>query len=473
MRIIKVKIKDPINLLIMLYYCVLILLHYLTIGKVLPNIQSDIHVHLKCTQILLDDLNAYSCYRYLGFHILLLLLLISSPGSFSTAAGLLVFANLISIFLIYKFFREFFHSSLPSFFATLSLSMGNLIWVRLIPCIGISNSRAAYSCFRPFEALIFNSSFNISNYLWLSFLPLTVSLSITFFLISYIASDRPRYNSLLIYIFIIFNYLVHPFYALLFPFLLVFALFLSLSADYDKLSAKYRIIKDALLCSLFSGFMPLLISNLMFNISPIARFQDAMFSLVNAGACLIMRTFLSMSSRIFILIKKISSTKFSYIINLTLLVLLLAFLIYSINKLYTLHAFNAWNLRRHPTPLWLYPAVIGIGPLLIMISHLLARDTNVRTLSFICLLLPMVFVIPAPILDYVNFSLLGYHVNGISNLLYLIGSGISIGSAISRINNYFLKYVIILSLFAVAFIQSWVVSIKYWIVMYQNFYQPA
>jgi len=99
----------------------------------------------------------------------------------------------------------------------------------------------------------------------------------------------------------------------------------------------------------------------------------------------------------------------------------------------------------------------------------------------------MVFVIPAPILDYVNFGLLGYHVNGyfmysgvesgrllaISNLLYLIGSGISIGSATSRINNYFLKYVVILSLFAVAFIQSWVVSIKYWIVMYQNFYQPA
>ncbi|MEM1718292.1 MAG: hypothetical protein QXF49_02930 [Thermosphaera sp.] len=144
--------------------------------------------------------------------------------------------------------------------------------------------------------------------------------------------------------------------------------------------------------------------------------------------------------------------------------------------------FNAWEIIDQPTPIWLYPMIIGVGPLIISGVLICIQNRSVHNVSWLYLLLPLIFVIAAPLSDFVNFYILGYkNLNGyllysgvtsgrmlaIANLLYNIGSGVVMGYSMEKTNNFQVSFLIGTSVLILLLALTLVLSLDYWRVIYK------
>jgi len=482
----KIKIRDPFKIFILLYYSILLLLHYLEIGRILPLHQTgaDISTHLKNAKYLFMDWDSYNAYPYIGFHILLspLYLLPPDHNVLYQIAGLLIFVNLIMILALYTFVKKLFSSSTPAFFATLLMSAGNLVWIKLLPCIGIIAYKDGYKCFNPFESLLFTSRYNVSNYFLTQFSPLTLSLMLICFLLSLIISRNEKMfaralNKVFVILFIIFIYLIHPLYAILLPLFLGFTIFVTYYRKGETIFSKHFNILLFVLCS--SSFVPALVACFASNASQVYRFQTFMFFLSNVILCLTIFYLLKKRQIIMIGISRLLQGKSNLLFKYLFLAIVFIW-IYSLCLLYFVKNFNAWKIILQPTPLWLYPIIIGGGPPLIMGLLAFVKNPDLRKISLVFLVYPSLFVMAAPLIDYINFRLLGFFVEGVlmysgvtsgrilamANLLYLITSGIALGHAVDL--NPSNKYIVIgICILSILIIPNILVSLKYWNIIYQ------
>jgi hypothetical protein len=480
-----IRIKPFLKIIALSYYFILLLLHYLEIGRILPLPQTgaDISTHVKNTEHLITDPKSYNAYPYIGFHLFLApLYLLFDYNTLYYVAGLLVFLNLAMIIAFYVLIERLFSSSTPAFFATLSISAGNLTWVKLLQCVYITAYRERYKCFNPFECLLFNSKYNISNYLLIQFSPLTLSLILTcLFLILLVDKGEKildnALNKALITLLTIFIYLVHPLYATLLPLFLSFAVFITYWSKKENLLSKHFSNLFSILC--VSGFAPTLIAYIVSNVSEVYRFQTFIFSLSNIFLCLIIFYLLKNKHLIIKCINKLVERN-CIIFFKGLLLIIISIWAYGLYSLYFIQNFNAWKIILQPTPLLLYPIIIGWGPPLIVGLLTFVKEKNLKGVLLILLIYPFLFVIIAPLIDYVNFYILGFYVDNIfvysgvtsgrmlalANLLYLITSGTALGCIVDLSPNY--KYITIsVSVLFILTMPNIITSLKYWNIIYQ------
>jgi len=482
----KIKIRDPFKIFVLLYYSVLLLLHYLEIGRILPLPQTgaDISNHLKNAKYLIMDWGSYRAYPYIGFHILLstLNLLPYDHDILYQIAGLLIFVNLIMILGFYTFIKKLFSSSTPAIFATLLMSAGNLTWIKLLSCINIIPYNDSYKCFNPFESLLFTSRYNVSNQFLLQFFPLTLSLTLICFLLSLVITRNEKMlahapNKVSVILLIIFIYLVHPLYAILLPLFLGFTIFIAYCMKGTDLLSKHFNILLFALCA--SGFAPTLIAYIATNAGQVYRFQTFMFSISNLILCLMIFYLLKKKHLIMTwitrLLQGMSVPFFKY-----LFLAMLSIWIYSLYILHFVKNFNAWKIILQPTPLWLYPILIGGGLPLIMGLLAFVKKPDLKKISLVFLVYPFLFVMVAPLIDYINFHLLGFYVEDVlmysgvtsgrmlalANLLYLITSGAALGYAVDLYHSYKYKAIGVGILF-ILITPNILTSLKYWNVIYQ------
>jgi len=481
--ILKIKIRDPLRIITLIYYFIFIFLHYLVIGKILPKIESDLSIHLKHTETLISSQPLYKAYPYIGFHIVLsTLYILFERTTVYQIAGLLVFVNLLLILTFYNLMKNLFSSAIPAFFATLLILSGNLVWIRLIPCIHIKISGDASKCFYPFECLLFNSRYNISNYLVLQIYPFTLSFTLICLLLSLIVSIKEGRkasitNQLLVFLLTLLIYLIHPLYATLLPHMLGFTVFILYYTRREKdFSSEYFNIP--LYTFYGAGFIPTLIAYLVDNVSQVYRFQVSMFSISNAIMCLGVLFFLKKLDLIVEGVQRFSIHHLNFFKYL--LSILLFTWVYGLYLLYFTNDFDAWQLTSQSTPIWLYPTIIGVGPLLIVSTSAFVRDPSLRGLSLFLLSFPFLFIIVAPLIDYINFYLFGFYIEGsllysgvtsgrmlsLANLLYSATGGIAMGYAVKRNTNnrYVIRASIILPI--IFTIPNLLVSLRYWSVNY-------
>jgi len=230
-----------------------------------------------------------------------------------------------------------------------------------------------------------------------------------------------------------------------------------------------------------AGFIPTLIAYLADNVSQVYRFQASMFSISNAVICFGVLFFLKKLDLIVERVQRFCIRHFNFFKYL--LPIMLFTWVYSLYLLYFTNDFNAWQLTSQPTPIWLYPTIVGVGPLLIVGVSAFMKDPSLRGLSLFLLFHPFLFIVSAPLIDYINFYLLGFHIEGsllysgvtsgrmlsLANLLYSVTGGIAMGYAVKwNTNNRYLTgtSIIILIIFT---IPNVLVSLKYWSVTYSLF----
>jgi hypothetical protein len=479
---IRLKIKDFQKTFVLLYYFILLLAHYVVIGRVLPYPQSgaDISTHLKHAENLILNRYHYNAYYSLGFHALLsTLYVLNDRYTIYQIAGVLIFVNMVMMFFLYVFVRRLFSLSATAFFATLLISGGNFTWIRLLPCIYMSDYVDSYKCFNPFEALLFNSLYNISNYFLIQFTPVSLSLTLIYFLLPMLTNRNwilYTLNKVLVILVIAFIYLIHPLYAIILPFFIIFMCILAYYLKEDDQLSDHSKFLFLSLCG--SGFIPSLIAYLADNSSPTYRFQVFMFSLLNAVLSLIVFAFLK---NVCTIIERFRSTFFP-LINLAryFFVIVLSIYAYSLYLLHSMKDLNAWSLILQPTPIWLYPVIIGVGPLLIIGLAVFSKNKKLDILLMWFLVFPFLFVIVAPLIDYINFSLLGFYIGeyfmysgvtsgrllALANLLYSITAGCAVGYSFKK-NSVGRYKVMILATVTMMIVPNIIVSLKYWSTIYQ------
>jgi hypothetical protein len=142
--------------------------------------------------------------------------------------------------------------------------------------------------------------------------------------------------------------------------------------------------------------------------------------------------------------------------------------------------FNAWSLILQPTPIWLYPVIIGVGPLLIIGLAVFSKNKKLDILLMWFLVFPFLFVIVAPLIDYINFSLLNFYIGeyfaysgvtsgrllALANLLYSITAGCAVGYSFKK-NSVGRYKVMILATVTMMIVPNIIVSLKYWSTIYQ------
>ena len=451
----------------------LILPHYFTIGHILPRVRSDISNHLACAETLLLNSSAYNGYAYILFHIILSPLYIISNREFLyQVAGSLVFLNLLLGLAAYTFLKRMFSSSLPAFYGTLMILCGNLVWLSRIQ--DVFNEKLIL-----LGPLIFDSRTNIVSYILIQFFPFSLVFTLLCFSLPIIMAMKREKSSIfrkILPVFFIFTtYLMHPLYAFLIHILFSFSL-LARTCVSENDVFQYCSSNIILYIIVAAGFVPTLIAHIVPNASYTYRFQSAMFFILNTIACsLVLLLFKNMKLIMSAIEKfyKLSLMNFRYVLFL----LIVCVWIYSLHTISTLENFDAWNLANNPIPLWLYPPLIGIGPILISTIVLISRNRNVIALSWISLLLPLLFVCIAPLVDYINFNILkmlkinGYtlytgitsgRMLGIANLLYNMFGGATVGYAIKQSTRYRLS--LIIGMTTLTLLLAWFssISLMYW-----------
>jgi hypothetical protein len=283
-------------------------------------------------------------------------------------------------------------------------------------------------------------------------------------------------NKVLVILVIAFIYLIHPLYAIILPFSIIFICILAYYLKEDDHLSDHSKFLFLSLCA--SGLIPTLIAYFADNASPTYRFQVFMFSSLNAVLSLIVFVFLKNVSKFIEGVRSI----FFPLINFAryLFVVVLSIYSYSLYLLNTMKDFNAWSLILQPTPIWLYPVIIGVGPLLIIGLAVFSKNKKLDILLMWSLVFPFLFVIVAPLIDYINFSLLGFYMGeyfmysgvtsgrllALANLLYSITAGCAVGYSLKK-NSIGRYKVIILATITMMIVPNIIVSLKYWSTIYQ------
>ncbi len=483
----KLYIRDPLRLIVVFYFLGMILLHYLVIGKILPQIRSDISIHLEYTETLLSNPLTYNAYPYLGFHLILSpLYILFNRETVYQVASLLVFLNILLGATAYTFLKRLFSSVFPAFFGTLILISGNntllIDRVTQYSFTNISNDVFKILNIMP---LLFDSRYNIVSYILIQFFPFSISFTLICLSLLCIITDNYHKNmrafitrrGLIIFsIFII--YLLHPLYAFL---ILILLLLLILVRNYiveRKITLQY--VNNLILWIMAAGFIPALIAYISPNASQTYRFQSLTFCTLNVIVSFFVLFFLKRVNSIMYIIRKLynfSTTNLKYLFFL----FIACIWIFSLFSVSTLEELNAWSLMVQPTPILLYPVIIGIGPVLISGTLLFVKDYNAIILSWICMLLPFPFVCAASLIDYINFYVLGFQeIDGyiiysgvtsgrmlaIANLLYNINSGLAIGFAIKQSTRRHLSFLIGIMILILLLTSFSITSLKYWGLVY-------
>lgn len=460
---VRIAVPSPMAFVPIFYYFTIFISHMLNIGMLLvyPQVRSDISIHIKMAYELIaaEPLATPS----IGFQVLLAFAILLTPNDVVfIILPFLSFINLLAIWYIYDTLRTIFPSNLPALLGTLAISSLNLAWIFMIPCFDVLNLTLTYRCVHPYEALIFTSRFNISSYFLLQISPFSVSLIITFFIVKHFLTQETL-KIMKIAPLIFFLYSVHPLYSLLLP---VF-IWLFSSLSYKVAGRQYRNIYG---CIAVAGFLPLAVSILLTSTPLTYRFQALAFSIINVILAYLLHKLTG--GRIQRILQNLSLLNKKFYAALFLFSVV--FWIYGIYNMMLLSTgFNAWRLDY--TPLWLYPLLVGFYPLILMFL-LTVRARQIHFISFKFLLCPLIFVIPAPLVDFINLNLAEYYVDGyrlyagftsgrllaIANLLYSIGGGAAIGYYLAEHGNRLSKVFSISLIVGLGVTASGLFSTAYW-----------
>ncbi|MEM1660911.1 MAG: hypothetical protein QXR17_07220 [Candidatus Bathyarchaeia archaeon] len=480
MKSVKTYVKDPFNA-VLLYSFINIFLHYITIGRILPYMRSDIAFHIKL--IYNEPLGKLLSTPYFAFYATLLpLKMLFDQETVYQIAGLLVFVNLLLIVAVYVFLKKLFSSTFSAVFGTLMLFSGNLACIPILSSLFIGRYiLSSYDAYRQFEVLMFNSRYNITSYIVLQYVPFVLSLTtICFMMACLLTSNFDKARLLSTFFIICYVYLVHPLYVLLLHIFLMLSIFMATFFSDANFSLSYRDISRVTQFMIIAGFI-LLFNAYLGNATFTYKLQLLMFLMIN----IIMSLFLLFLGKKLGFILRIINSLSTFSLSLYRYLFFLAILLlwmFSLCKVLSMEDFNAWEIIDQPTPIWLYPMIIGVGPLIISGVLICIQNRSVHNVSWLYLLLPLIFVIAAPLSDFVNFYILGYkNLNGyllysgvtsgrmlaIANLLYNIGSGVVMGYSMEKTNNFQVSFLIGTSVLILLLALTLVLSLDYWRVIYK------
>lgn len=479
---IKLRIRDPLEIIVILSYLGMILPHYAIIGHLLPKMRSDIATHLTLSEVLIKSPTTYEAYPYIGFHIILTpISMITDSALKYQVAGLLVFSNIFVGLALFIFLKKLFASSIPALFGALMTASGNIVWLSMITFIFQTDDYIMMNVLAP---LSFTSRYNLSSYLLLQFSPLSIIITLICFSLMDVGGNVSSHDykafrlvrSIITYLSIYIMYLIHPLYSLLFHVLLLFSILVR--AGIFTMNTSQRYPHNVILHLIIGGFIPAFISYFAINTSYTYRFQTTMFSMLNASISLLILLIAKKLNLIMQLLEKLNKyigMSLKYVLSL----FMVGVWVFSLCELesHVTEGFNAWMIVDDPTPLWLYPVLVGIGPIIMTTIAMICKDSETTSLSLLCLLFVSLFVLSVPLVDFINFNILGMHkidgyvlysgvtsgrILALANLLSNMFSGATVGFAIERNVGYRMSSVIGILALVLLLVPFLVSSLTYW-----------